>query len=140
MCLHCEKSQGSDCPSMERLHSGTRCWRGIFPRNTRRCLAGSISGRVKTLPMVMRDQGREGNLWRPGRACTATRNLRLPCPLLTECRQCPQGEGREGRASGGEVRGPSSLSLACPISLQGASTGDLLGLSLQARVAIFRIT
>ena len=66
MCLHCEKSQGSDCPSMGRLHSGTRCWEGSSPRNTRRFLAGSISGRVKTLPMVMRGQGREGNFWGQG--------------------------------------------------------------------------
>lgn len=32
MCLHCEKVKEVTGPSMERLHSGTRCWEGSSPQ------------------------------------------------------------------------------------------------------------
>ena len=72
-------------------------------------------------------QGRE--LLRPGQACAATRDFRLPWPLLTECRQCPQGgaESAEQEGSGlapAPLPGPSYLA-------PGASTGGLLGLSVR---------
>ena len=72
-------------------------------------------------------QGRE--LPRPGRACAATLDFRLPWPLLTECRQCPQGGAESAEQEGS---GPAPAPLPGPSYLApGASTGGLLGLSVR---------
>ena len=105
------------------------CWEGSFPRNTRRCLAGSISGRIKTLPMVMRDQGREGNFWGQGEPVQPPAIWGFLAHSLRVQAMSP-GRGQRGQSKWGEVR-PLLLSLACPISRQGASTWDLLGLSFR---------
>lgn len=124
--MYTVKSQGSDYASIGRPHSACLHWEGSSPRNTRRCLAGSISGRVKALPTVLRDQGKKGKLWSQGAHAQPPTIWGFPDHSLTSASKVPRD--RVTRAEqGGRDQIPPHL-LACPVWPQCASAGDLLGL------------
>ena len=92
-------------------------------------MAGSVSGRVKTLPMVMRDQGREESFRGQGEPVQPPSISGFLDHSLPGAGNVPREE-RRAQSKRGAVR-PLLLSLARPISLQvpalGASLGCLLG-------------
>ena len=95
-------------------------------------MAGSVSGRVKTLPMVMRDQGREESFRGQGEPVQPPSISGFLDHSLPSAGNVPREE-RRAQSKRGAVRplllpgaGPGPSYLA-----PGASTGGLLGLSVR---------
>ena len=100
---------------MERLHSGSML-RGIFPQKHKEVFGRFYIWKDQDSAHGNEGPGQGGELLRPGRACAATCNLRLPCPLLTSAGNVPRERAERAEQVG---RGPAppplpSLSYLAP--------------------------
>ena len=103
--------------------------RGIFPQKYKEVFGRFyISGRVKTLPVVMRDQGREGSFRGQGEPVQPPVIWGFLDHSLPSAGNVP----REGRRAQSKRSGPAPAPLPGPCYLApGASTGGFLGLSVR---------